>query len=49
MALNETERAAAAAIVNGWLWQPAEGHPYRYRYATRTLTRFCAAASLQPD
>ena len=49
MALNETERAAAAAIVNGWLWQPAEGHNYRYRYATRTLTRFCEAASLQPD
>lgn len=49
MALNETERAAAAAIVNGWLWQPAEGHNYRFRYATRTLTRFCEAASLQPD
>ena len=49
MALSETERAAAAAIVNGWLWQPAEGHNYRFRYATRTLTRFCEAASLQPD
>ena len=49
MALSEKERATAEAIVNGWLWQPAEGHNYRFRYATRTLTRFCEATSLQPD
>ena len=49
MAQNAEDKAKAAAIVAGWTWQPAEGHNYRYRYATRTLTRFYEAASMQPD
>ena len=49
MAQSAEDKAKAAAIVAGWTWQPAEGHNYRYRYATRTLTRFYEAASMQPD
>ncbi len=49
MAQSAEDKAKAAAIVSGWTWQPAEGHNYRYRYATRTLTRFYEAASMQPD
>ena len=49
MAQSEEDKAKAAAIVGGWTWQIAEGHNYRYRHATRTLTRFYEAASMQPD
>lgn len=49
MALSEEDKAKAAAIVGGWAWQIADGHNYRYRYATRTLTRFYEAAGMQPD
>ena len=49
MELTEAEKATAKAIVSGLLWQPAEGHNYRFRFAVRTLTRFCEAVSLQPD
>ncbi len=49
MAQSAEDKAKAAAIVGGWTWQIAEGHNYRYRHATRTLTRFYEAASMQPD
>lgn len=49
MAQSSEDKAKAAAIVGGWTWQIAEGHNYRYRHATRTLTRFYEAASMQPD
>ena len=49
MALTTTEIAAAKKIVEGLVWQPAEGHNYRYSKAVNTLTRFCEAASMEPD
>lgn len=49
MALTAEESAAAASIVANWLWQPAEGHNYRFAHAPRTLTRYYETASMQPD
>lgn len=49
MALTTTEIATAKKIVEGLVWQPAEGHNYRYSKAVNTLTRFCEAASMEPD
>ena len=47
MTSEDIERAKR--IVASWLWQPAEGQLYRYKYAISTYTRFCEAPSLQPD
>ena len=47
--MTEEDKQKAKQIVDQMFWQPAEGHNYRYRGANRTLTRFCEAASMQPD
>jgi len=49
MGQSAEDRAKAEAIVSTWVWQPADGHNYRFQFATRTLTRFYESASMQPD
>ena len=49
MSLNAADTAKAKEIVDQLVWQPAEGHNYRYTRAVNTLTRFCEAASMEPD
>ena len=49
MSLTAEETAKAKEIVNQLVWQPVEGHNYRYTRAVNTLTRFCEAASMEPD
>ena len=49
MALSAADVAKAKAIVDQLVWQPVEGHNYRYTRAVNTLTRFCEAASMEPD
>lgn len=49
MSLNAADTEKAKEIVNQLVWQPVEGHNYRYTKAVNTLTRFCEAASMEPD
>lgn len=49
MSLTAEETAKAKEIVSQLVWQPAEGHNYRYTRAVNTITRFCEAASMEPD
>ena len=49
MSLNAADTAKAKEIVDQLVWQPANGHNFRYSKAINTLTRYCEAASMEPD
>ena len=49
MSLTAEETAKAKEIVDQLVWQPANGHNFRYSKAINTLTRYCEAASMEPD
>lgn len=49
MSLTAADTAKAKEIVDQLVWQPANGHNFRYSKAINTLTRYCEAASMEPD
>lgn len=47
--MKEEEIAKAQKIVNSLYWQPAEGHNYFFKLATKKLIRFVEATSMEPE
>lgn len=49
MTMDEQLEAKAQAIVESWYWQMAEGHNFRWKSATKSMTLFYESAPLESD
>ena len=47
--MTEIDEQRAAKIVAGWYWQMAEGHNFRWKGATKSMTLFYESSPLESD
>ncbi len=47
--MSDIEKSKVKALVEKMLWQPANGHNYRWRQAQSTIIRYCEAVSMAGD
>ena len=47
--MSEDDELKAKSIVEGWYWQLADGHNYRFAHAVKSMTLFYESAPLEAD